>query len=369
MTTTFAAAMTVTSARVLRVASVPSNHVYVRHIGSESVPGVVRLPDPRPAGAERSAASEWWPPRMLEPAWAHEHDDFDVFHIHFGFDACEPAQLEELVRVLRRKGVPLVYTVHDLQNPHHDSTREHDAQLNVLIPGADALITLTSGAARQIARRWGREATVLPHPHVVPLDLAARLRRERRSASGEFRVGVHLKSVRAGMNPLPVIGVLADALAGLDGAVLQVNGHRDVLEPDGARYAPELADTLRRFDEEGRVDLRVHDYFTDGELWGYLSSLDVSVLPYRRGTHSGWLEACRDLGTTVLAPSCGHYRDQGAVLRYEHDASGFGAGSLRSAIRRAYEERPDLSVSLVERGEQRIMVANEHARIYSELMA
>ena len=36
----------------------------------------------------------------------------------------------------------------------------------------------------------------------------------------------------------------------------------------------------------------------------------MSVLPYRFGTHSGWLEACFDLGTAVIAPSCGFYRQQ-----------------------------------------------------------
>ena len=40
------------------------------------------------------------------------------------------------------------------------------------------------------------------------------------------------------------------------------------------------------------------------------AALDVSVLPYRFGTHSGWLEACFDLGTAVVAPSCGFYAEQ-----------------------------------------------------------
>ena len=48
--------------------------------------------------------------------------------------------------------------------------------------------------------------------------------------------------------------------------------------------------------------------FTDDELWDYLSSLDLCVLPYRFGTHSGWLEACVDLGTGVLVPNVGHLR-------------------------------------------------------------
>ena len=54
----------------------------------------------------------------------------------------------------------------------------------------------------------------------------------------------------------------------------------------------------------------------------------MSVLPYRFGTHSGWLEACRDLGTTVVAPDCGYYADQGPVLTYRMDEHRYDADSL-----------------------------------------
>jgi len=100
----------------LVIASVPANHVYVRHLAPEDGSGPVRLPDPTPPGA--AATQQWWPPVMLDAAWVEAHD-FDVFHLHFGFDARTPADLEELVAALRRRGKPLVFTVHDLRNPHH----------------------------------------------------------------------------------------------------------------------------------------------------------------------------------------------------------------------------------------------------------
>lgn len=359
---------------IVRVASVPAGHVYVRHIAPEGGAGdirpvVERLSDPDPDGSTRSAVSRWWPPVMLDPAWVRENDHFDVFHIHFGFDARSPADLEQLVSELRRKRVPLVYTVHDLRNPHHDTTSEHDAQLDVLVPAADALITLTEGAAGEIRRRWGREAMVVPHPHVVDPDTASRLGARRESGKHPFRIGVHVKSLRAGMDPLPVIQTLSRTVAELPNTVLQVNGHRDVLEPEGARYAQELAGFLRAEAGAGRVDLRVHDFFTDAELWEYLCSLDVSVLPYRHGTHSGWLEACRDLGTTVLAPTCGYYADQGPVLSYGNDEGGLDEQSLVDAIRFAHRERPDLSAPPGQRRRERAMIAQSHARLYAELLS
>ncbi len=157
-----------------------------------------------------------------------------------------------------------------------------------------------------------------------------------------FRVGLHLKSLRANMDPMRILPTLVETVAGLDDTVLQVNCHRDVLDADGARRDAALADWLRREAAAGRLELAVHDYFSDDDLWSYLASLDLSVLPYTFGTHSGWLEACRDLQTTVLAPSCGYYADQGPILSYTNDGDDFDADSLRDAVVHARTERPRL---------------------------
>ena len=174
---------------------------------------------------------------------------------------------------------------------------------------------------------------MLPHPHVVDFDTMRRLGGRRQA--GEFRVGMHVKSLRRSMDPLRLLPALVRAVRRIPGGVLQVNGHRDVLEPDGARYDHALADALRRAVSAGRVEVHVHDFLSDAALWEYLAGLDVSVLPYRFGTHSGWLEACRDLGTTVVAPSCGFFADQAPVLTYVHDESSYDARSLEEAVDRA----------------------------------
>ena len=211
----------------LVVASVPADHAYIRHLGPEDDSGPVRLPDPDPDDPSRSAQQRWWPPVMLEPEWVRSHD-FDLLHVHFGFDARRPRDLARLVAALRSRHKPLVFTVHDLRNPHHAIRDQHDAQLEVLVSAADALITLTSGAATEIRRRWGREAHVVPHPHVVELrrmEAAAASRARRRT--DQFRVGLHVKSVRACMDPLAVLPVLVETVARLTNAVLQVDAHHD----------------------------------------------------------------------------------------------------------------------------------------------
>jgi len=350
------------------VASVPSGHVYVRHLAPEHGRGPRRLADPDPVSPDRAATQRWWPPVMLEPEWA-DSADFDLMHLQFGFDSRTPERLAELVDALRGRNRPLVFTVHDLRNPHHPERALHDEQLDVLVPAADALITLTDGAADEIRERWGREAVVLPHPHVVDLRTMAVAQdaRARRRHWG-FRVGLHVKSLRASMDPLSVLPTLVETIRELPGAVLQVDGHRDVLDGDGAKHDAALASYLRAGAAAGDLELHVHDYFSDTELFNYLGSLDVSVLPYRFGTHSGWLEACRDLGTTVVAPTCGYFADQGPVLSYLLDEVRYDADSLAAAIVLAYETRPRLGASIDLRRHQRAQVAQAHDLLYRSLV-
>jgi glycosyltransferase involved in cell wall biosynthesis len=349
------------------VASIPSGHVYVRHLQD---PGrserVVRLPDP--AVANGNPAAQWWPPAMLEPDWVRDHaDEFDVMHVHFGFDHQPPATLRRLGEALRHHRKPLVLTVHDLRNPHHQEPELHDAQLGVLVECADAVITLTPGAAEEIRRRWGRTAHVLPHPHVVE---EPRLSRPRREHPG-FVIGVHVKSLRANMDPMPVIEQIVDDLSGMPGAVLRVDAHTDVMDHAGRPQAQRVSAGLARLAAAGLIDLHVHDYFTDDELWDYLSSLDVSVLPYRFGTHSGWLEACFDLGTVVLAPDCGYYSEQRPCITYALPGTPEASPevpTLTRALRHVHEQRPSWRADPVARKAERQNLARAHEEIYAAVL-
>jgi hypothetical protein len=303
---------------------------------------------------------------MLDPFWVAEHaDEFDVFHVHFGFDALDPRDLSAVADALARHGKPLVYTVHDLRNPHHQDPAQHDAHLDVLVRRAGALVTLTSGAAEAVRGRWGRRPVVLPHPHVIEFD---RMRSDATQEGDSYVVGVHAKSVRASMDPGAVVAALLPLVGELPELRLVVDVHHDVADADGARHDPALMQLLREATAAGSIDVAIHDCYTDDELWDYLQSLDLSVLPYRFGTHSGWLEACYDLGTTVLAPTCGFFAEQRPCLSYRHDERGLDAESLRAAVRLAYEQRPVWRADPASRVAEREALADAHHAVYASVL-
>ncbi|WP_223841492.1 glycosyltransferase [Kocuria sp. cx-116] len=298
---------------------------------------------------------------MLNVEWVNDHaHEFDVFHLHFGFDAVPPAELQRIVAALHANGKPLVYTVHDLRNPHQTDPSIQDAALNVLIPAADQLITLTTGAAQEIKRRWGRDATVVPHPHVVPLEVLDRPRPRHTTVT----VGLHLKSMRTNMNPLPVLRTLLAEIRDRDMHLL-IDVHPDVLTPGMPHHNHEVCDLLDHARDREDVRIHVHDFYTDDQLWDYLMGVDLSVLAYRFGTHSGWLEACYDLGTRVLAPSVGFYHQQHpGVLRFDWDDHGQPDAEQIAAALDGLASSPPWRTTRSERTRQRQDIAREHSRIY-----
>lgn len=358
------------SGDLVRVRMIPATHAYVASLlpvrGRRTV---VHLPDPPVPGA---AEGQWWPHPALEPGWVRAHArEQDLVHVHFGLEGRTAAELEEWLDALDEVGLPLVHTVHDLVNPHLRDQARHHEQLALLVRRADALLTLTHGAADVVARRYGRRPLVVPHPHVVPLELVGRRRPDR---EGPLRVGLHLKSLRANLAPMRVLPALLEAVATVVDAVpggirLEVRGHPEVLEPYAPRHDPALAVLLQELRRDPRpgVEVVVAPRLPDGALWSYLGSLDVSVLPYEWATHSGWAEACRDLGTWVLAPDVGHLTEQGGVLTWGPPGVPARAEHLAELLLAAAAAPPP-RVTRRQREQQRDAVADRHAEVYEAVL-
>jgi len=292
----------------VRVASVPANHPYVRAVTAGA--GIVVLDDPPVPGAP---PGQWWPPAALDASWILRHaDEADLVHVHFGAESYTPAHLRAALDAAHQVGWPVVVTVHDLDHPQLHDQELHVAQLDVMLELADAVLTLTPGAAREVRRRWGRYPQVVPHPRILQAGWSAAPSADRPRT--RRRIATHLKDLRPGVDAPSAVRALAAACRRLAeaGVDLVVEVHlRDRTRDD--RVAAEL----RELCAAASLTLVEHPRLTDDELAAHLAGLDVCVLPYGHGTHSGWLELCWDLGVPVVAPAIGHLAEQhpdGSVL-------------------------------------------------------
>lgn len=355
----------------VRVQHIPAAHPYVARLGAaptgtnpEQVQAatVKFLPDPPVPGAP---PGQWWPHPALESSWVHAHaEQIDVVHLHFGFEHRAPVELAAFAQALAEHGIPLVHTVHDLSNPHVPNDAEHLARLDVLVPAADALITLTDVVADVVQQRWGRRPSVLPHPHIVPANRLCDPHPPRR-AGGEVVVGVHLKSLRPNVDARAVVRAL---LAGVrPGVRLRIWIHEEALQPDFARYDRRVHALLEAAGSRDDVEVIVHKPYADAALFDSVAGLDLAVLPYAFGTHSGWLEMCHDLGTPVLCPDLPMATQRPCRMYRRADLP----GSLVRAVEAASAAGPTPTQERVEFAEQRIdeqaEVARRHAALYDFL--
>ena len=277
---------------------------------------------------------------MLDPEWVEAHaDDFDLFHVQFGFDGRHPEQLASWSALLAEQGKPLVYTVHDLRNPNHEERGLHDAQMAVLVEAADG-----AGDADR-ARRGGDRGALRPprRGHPPPPRRPARpARRSLRGAAGSAgrrARGRRPPEEHAGEHGRGAAAAALTAERAVGDARLPVDVHEEIWDPQAPAFRGDLRTTLEHLARREALDLRLHGYFSDPELYDYLAALDVAILPYRFGTHSGWLEACRDLGTAVVAPDCGCYAAQGPVFTFHCDEDGLDAGEPPRRRRRGRSTR------------------------------
>lgn len=115
------------------------------------------------------------------------------------------------------------------------------------------------------------------------------------------------------------------------------------------------------------MQLELRPYGTDDDFEGYVRSVDVAVLPYRWGTHSGWAEACLDVGTQVVAPQRTCIPDQHPRIHAADLASDQLHDELRQVLDRCWAARDEPPVSKGWRTTQRQELATAHAAIYGRV--
>jgi beta-1,4-mannosyltransferase len=251
--------------------------------------------------------------------------DVDAVHVHFGFEHITPDDMWAWCAALRRAGVALALTVHDIDNPHLVDQRPHHLRLAALVHHADELFTLTASAAAEIVARWGRHALVVPHPPIVPesmIDAVHRRPPTRRPVLvwlGALRPNVDLDVV---VDIVERVDHPVEVLTRLDGwDALDDERQQRLIDAVGRSTSSELVIT-------GRPD--------DDELIELVAHRPALVLPYAWGTHSGFVRMATDLGVPALVPTVGCHADQGALVAPADEfadlvagvASGATAGAL-----------------------------------------
>ncbi|MCW2676883.1 MAG: uncharacterized protein JWR70_1923 [Modestobacter sp.] len=324
----------------LRVASVPFGGPYVDAV----LPADTLLVGPA------TTPSPWLDPDHLV---AHALE-LDVLHVHAGYEDMPVRQIEAWTAAVRRSGVPLVVTVHRLRAGRDGSPALHRARLRALLATAEVVLTLTPGAADELADRFGRTAIVVAHPTLAAPTPG--IGRETRL------VGLHLGSLGAPAPAELVRGAMSGALSG--GGRLRVDVHPGV---DLGTGFPELAALA----EAGQLELQ-RSAPADPAAWvRHLQELHVSVLPDHADSHSSWIELCRDAGTRVVVPGGGYHAEQWSdVVVYGSDpATGPDATSLSSAVVAALTRPAPVRVDAAWRAEQREAVRRVHAQVYGQVAA
>lgn len=351
----------------IRVASVPAAHPYVQALGGAD-DGITRLADPV---IDPAQPGRWWPPAMLDAGWIRDNADaFDLMHVHFGMESLPEGRLEAALRELAAQRRPLVYTAHDLSNPQLTDQARHDADLDLLMQHATSLITLTDGAAEEIADRWNRDAAVIPHPEVVQVDDGTPAGR----SGGPYTVGVHLRDLRPSIDTVSAVQTLISGLIELRHTGVAAAGR--VFVNDEVRDTDALAEVVQLVSDRPDCELVGRARVPDDELHREIADLDAAMLPYRHGTHSGWAELCWDLGVPVIGPEIGHMHEQ-----HPDDYESYILGDARSlsrAVRAVLttgtrpgspERRELMEQRATARRAARSEIGRAHAEVYRRALA
>lgn len=324
----------------IRVASVPDDSLYVRHISWKG------------DGVKRIAAE-------FDPIWIEDNRrDFDLFHLHSGYEDPSRERVLESIASLDRLGVPLVYTVHELKP---SPVRELQT---LLLSAADMVISLSDELRARIFLDEGRNSRIVPHPHVVPLDGIENTSPRRRLPP--FTIGVQLDSLAPDVFAESVVEAVAERVreSACFRARVDVQRRDDGIDP-GA-LAPLLAGLERR----GQIELHFHERFDDESLVECARRIDIAIAPSASGPHARWLEAFRDLGSAVVVPTVGSHTDPRGSFSFRLHPTGVpDRNDLRNALEAAEgaltagEIHP---LAAEKRRRQRRLIAERHRWIYRE---
>ena len=274
----------------------------------------------------------------------------DVLHVQWSLS---PLFDERCWRWLRRRGVPIVYTAHDLLP--HEAGPSDVRRYRRLYQAAEGIMVHTRRSAEELVARFSvRRRRVHVAPHGPLLEDERELGRDEARRQLGLPLWAPLILFAGLIEPYKGLGDLIDAFAelarGLPTARLVVAGRpNEPFEP----YCRALA--RNGLMERAHLDLR---YLSQARFAAYLCAADVVALPYRRVTSSGLLLAARRFGKPVVATAVG---DLAELVEDGHNGLLVPSGDARAlagALSRVLRD-PSLGHRLGEEG--RRLTMGEHS--------
>ncbi|OJI09370.1 MAG: hypothetical protein COV08_01305, partial [Candidatus Vogelbacteria bacterium CG10_big_fil_rev_8_21_14_0_10_49_38] len=227
-------------------------------------------------------------------------DSFDVVHIHYGFEFEDIKTVETALDLVRSHRKPVVFTCHELQSVHGIPDDQYQQYISLILKHADAVITLTDVARRELTSTWRvTDTVVIPHgfvtqpqckdpsPDAVPEVLFFGTLRPNRDVVTTF-----VNAVFGTMDQYHISWVTRPFTANqLD---------------ESARLR--LALSLAAGNPRVRIELVLP--LTDDEVSNRMRCADILALPYNWAGHSGQLELAYDCGLLPVVANVGFLAGQ-----------------------------------------------------------
>lgn len=237
------------------------------------------------------------------------------------------------LRVLRRLGVRIVWTVHNIA-AHETTDAEPELRISRRIAALSDALIVHCEAARKLAidalaiptDRQGR-VVVVPHGHYIDAYPTTITRAEARASFG--------------LDDGERVFLLLGALRGYKGANELIAEFKKLPDPNarlliaGKPFTPELeADLAAQTGDDPRIVARL-EFIPDADIPRLLLASDCAVLPFRDVLTSGSLILAMSFGLAAIAPRLGclpeTVAEDGALL-YDADVVDGLANALQQAL-------------------------------------
>jgi glycosyltransferase involved in cell wall biosynthesis len=282
----------------------------------------------------------------------HTREPFDILHLHWTTPFAEDVgrlafwqrylTLWRDLRSLRRRGVRIVWTVHNLENHDRAAVARERRVMTLLGRTADAVIVHCEAAGRAVAERLGvarAKLRVVPHASYVEVYPATQSQAEARRAlqlPADAIVMAFVGLVRPYKNLDELVRRFRDEIA---------PRHEDArLLIAGRIVGNKWRDTVTAMaGSHPRIHLHA-GYIVPEALQTFVLSADLVVLPFREILTSGSMLMALSFGRPVVAPRAGCVGEwEGTAGVYLYDPDGRNGDDLGAALRRAVAERGELA--------------------------